>query len=140
MKTFENEWMLEGFDAYASFRTKMMFGGLAVYLFDRQMFLIVEPTKSGRWGWHGVLLCTDVDSQKSLIKEFPQLAPHEILKKWLFIETSNEYFEEVIQKIIERVFQNDSRIGIFPKPKRKTKKKSKKNCKEPIKKKSKAKK
>src|SRR5665213_1349141 len=35
-----------------------MFGGLAVYLFERQMLLLVEPTKSGRWDWHGVSICT----------------------------------------------------------------------------------
>ena len=59
MKTFEHEWILEAFAEHRTFFTKRMFGGLAMYLFERQMLLLVEPTKSGRWNWHGVLICTD---------------------------------------------------------------------------------
>lgn len=35
MKTFEHEWIFE------------VFGGLAVYLFERQMLLLVEPPNPG---------------------------------------------------------------------------------------------
>jgi hypothetical protein len=55
MKTFEHEWILDAFAGHRTFFTKRMFGGLAAYLFDRQMLLLVEPTQSGRWKWHGVL-------------------------------------------------------------------------------------
>jgi hypothetical protein len=43
---FEHEWILEPFAGHPTFFTKRMFGGLAAYLFDRQMLLLVEPTKS----------------------------------------------------------------------------------------------
>ena len=48
MKTFQHEWILETFSGHPTFFTKSMFGGLAAYLFERQMMLLVEPTKSGR--------------------------------------------------------------------------------------------
>jgi hypothetical protein len=55
MKAFDNEWIFEAFEQHRSFFTKRMFGGLAAYLFGRQMMVLVEPTKTGRWKWHGVL-------------------------------------------------------------------------------------
>jgi hypothetical protein len=41
MKTFDNEWIVRPFEDHPSFYTKRMFGGLAVYLFGRQMMLLV---------------------------------------------------------------------------------------------------
>ena len=80
MRTFDNEWIFQVFEDHPSFFTKRMFGGLAVYLFGRQMMLLVEPTKTGRWKWHGVLICTEHAHQPAIIEEFAQLAPHAILK------------------------------------------------------------
>ena len=56
MKVFDNEWVFGPFEGHATFFTKRMFGGLAAYLFDRQMLVLVEPTKTGRWKWHGALI------------------------------------------------------------------------------------
>jgi hypothetical protein len=44
MKTFEHEWIFGAFVEHPTFFTKKMFGGLAVYLFERQVPLLVEPT------------------------------------------------------------------------------------------------
>src|SRR5580698_7714207 len=93
MKTFEHEWILEAFSGQRTFFTKPMFGGLAVYVFERQMLVLVEPTKSGRWKWHGVLICTDHKHHASLQAEFPALLPHEVLRKWLFIDSTHQEFE-----------------------------------------------
>ena len=125
-KVFENEWVLEGFDEHPSFRTKRMFGGLAVYLFERQMCLLVEPTQSGRWTWHGVLLCTDYVNQPSLMEEFPAFKPHDVLKKWLYIDSSHDDFESTMISVAECMMRNDSRVGIFPQIKKKAKKTAKK--------------
>ena len=114
MKTFEHEWILEPFVDHPSFLTKGMFGGLAVYLFARQMLLLIEPTKSGRWHWHGVLVCTDKKHHESIRAEFPALEPHEILKKWLFIESVHDDFESTMQAVAKRVANNDPRFGILP--------------------------
>ena len=123
MKTFEHEWVFEDFDQFPSFRTKGMFGGLAVFVFEKQVMVIVEPTKSGRWDWHGILICTDYVHHESLMNEFSGLAPHEILKKWLYIDSADDSFEETMVGLSKRIMQNDPRIGILPKPKKKKAKK-----------------
>jgi len=43
-QSFDNEWILQVFEDHPSFFTKRMFGGLAVYLFGRQMMLLVPHT------------------------------------------------------------------------------------------------
>jgi hypothetical protein len=115
MKTFEHEWILETFCEHPTFFKKRMFGGLAAYLFERQMLLLVEPTKSGRWHWHGVLVCTDYKHHPSLQAQFPALKPHEILRKWLFIDSAHEDFETTMDAVAKRVAANDRRFGILPK-------------------------
>ena len=92
-----------------------MFGGLAAYLFERQMLLLVEPTKSGRWKWHGVLICTDYSHHASIQKEFPALTPHNTLKKWLYLDSASEEFESTMQAVANRIAANDPRFGIQPK-------------------------
>ena len=100
---------------HPTFFTKSMFGGLAAYLFERQMLLLVEPTKSGRWNWHGVLVCTDYQHQASIQAEFPSLTPHEVLKKWLFIDSAHEDFESTMEAVAKHVAGNDQRFGVIPK-------------------------
>ncbi len=114
MKKFEHEWIFDAFVEHPTFFTKRMFGGLAVYLFERQMLLLVEPTKSGRWNWHGVLVCTDYQHHASIQAEFPALTPHAILRKWLFIDSAQEAFESTMDQVTKRVAGNDRRFGILP--------------------------
>lgn len=114
MKTFEHEWILEAFAGHRTFFTKRMFGGLAAYLFGRQMLLLVEPTKSGRWNWHGVLVCTDYEHQSSIQAELPALMPHEVLRKWLFIASTHEDFESTMEAVARYIARNDPRFGILP--------------------------
>ncbi len=115
MKTFEHEWILEPFVDHGTFFTKSMFGGLAVYLFGRLMMLLVEPTKSGRWKWHGVLVCTDREHHASIQAEFPALTPHDFLRKWMFVDSTHDDFESTMEAIAKRVVRNDPRFGILPK-------------------------
>src|SRR5580698_3705257 len=110
MKKFEHEWIFDAFAEHPTFFTKSMFGCLAVYLFERQMLLLVEPTKSGRWNWHGVLICTDYEQHASLQAEFPALLPHEVLRKWLFIGSTHEDFEPTMEAVAARVVSNDPRF------------------------------
>ena len=115
MKKFDHEWILEAFADHPTYFTKPMFGCLAAYLFERQMLLLVQPTKSGRWKWHGVLVCTDHEHHASIQAEFPALLPHNILRKWLFIDSSHEDFESTMERLSQRVADNDPRFGILPK-------------------------
>jgi hypothetical protein len=114
MKTFEHEWVCEPFAQHPTFFTKSMFGGLAVYLFERQMLLLVEPTKSGRWKWHGVLVCTGFEHHASIQADVPALTPHAFLRKWLFIESTHEDFESTMAAVARRVAGNDPRFGVVP--------------------------
>ena len=114
MKAFDNEWILEPFERHPSFFTKRMFGGLAAYLFERQMLVLVEPTKTGRWKWHGVLICTEREHQPSIRAEFPTLAPHEVLRKWLFVDSTDRDFETVMQSVVMCMARDDRRFGIPP--------------------------
>jgi hypothetical protein len=118
MKTFDNEWIVHAFESHPSFFTKRMFGGLAVYLFGRQMMLLVEPTKTGRWTWHGVLICTDHAHQPSILAEFPHLAPHDVLRKWLYIDSAHRHFEPTLERIAAAIARDDQRFGIQPRPRK----------------------
>jgi hypothetical protein len=115
MKTFDHEWILEPFAEHRTFFTKPMFGGLAVYLHERQMLVLVEPTKSGRWNWHGVLICTDRAHHASIRAQFPALMPHDVLGKWLFVDSTHDDFESTMEAVAKRIARNDPRFGIVPK-------------------------
>ncbi|MBI4266030.1 MAG: hypothetical protein HY657_16770 [Acidobacteria bacterium] len=114
MKAFDNEWILEAFDGHPTFFTQRMFGGLAAYLFERQMLVLVEPTKTGRWRWHGVLICTDHEHQPAIRAEFPALRPHDVLRKWLFVDSTHPDFEVTMEAVAKRMARNDPRFGIMP--------------------------
>ena len=115
MKTFDHEWVFDAFAEHRTFFTRRMFGGLAAYLFERQMLVLVEPTRSGRWKWHGVLVCTGHEHHASIQAEFPALMPHAILRKWLFIDSRHDDFESTMEGVAKRMARNDSRFGIVPK-------------------------
>ena len=114
MNTFDNEWILDAFTGHATFFTKRMFGGLAAYVHERQMLVLVEPTRTGRWKWHGVLICTDHEHQASIRADFPALVPHGVLRKWLYIDSTHRDFESTMEAVARRMAQNDRRFGIAP--------------------------
>ena len=114
MKTFDNEWILEAFAGRSSFFTKRMFGGLAVYLHERLMLVIVEPTKTGRWKWHGVLIGTVHAHHVSIRADFPALVPHGFLRKWLYVDSTHEDFQSTMEAVARRMASNDGRFGVVP--------------------------
>jgi len=118
MKTFDNEWVVQTFEDHPSFFTKRMFGGLAVYLFGRQMMLLVEPTKNGRWKWHGILICTEYVHHSAIVAEFPRLRPHDVLKKWLYIDSRDADFEPTLERVAQAIARDDPRFGIHPRPRK----------------------
>jgi hypothetical protein len=113
-RVFDNEWIFEAFAGHPTFFTRRMFGGLAAYLFERQMLVLVEPTKTGRWNWHGVLICTDHEQQPAIRAEFPALTPHNILRKWLFVDSTHQNFEVTMETVARSIARNDPRFGILP--------------------------
>jgi hypothetical protein len=119
VKPFDNEWICQEIDRHPSYFTKRMFGGLAVYLFERLMLVLVEPTKTGRWEWHGVLVCTDRAHHPAIVAEFPALAPHDVLRKWLYIDSRHRHFESTMERLAKAVARNDPRFGVHPRPRKK---------------------
>jgi hypothetical protein len=79
------------------------------------MLVLVEPTKSGRWKWHGVLICTDRAHHASIRAQFPALMPHDVLGKWLFVDSTHDDFESTMEAVAKRIARNDPRFGIVPK-------------------------
>ena len=127
LKRFDHEWIFDTFAEHRTFFTKRMFGGLAAYLFDRLMLILVEPTKTGRWRWHGVLVGTDYEHHASLQAEFPALMPHGTLRKWLFVDSTHPAFESTMEAVAACVARNDARFGVVPRsprPRRKPRTKS----------------
>ena len=114
MKTFDNEWILDAFAGHATFFTKRMFGGLAAYVHERQMLVLVEPTKTGRWKWHGVLVCTAHEHHASIRADFPALTSHHVLRKWLYIDSTHRNFESTVESVAKRIARNDPRFGVVP--------------------------
>jgi hypothetical protein len=114
LKPFEHEWIFEPFAGHRTFFTKRMFGGLAAFVFERQMLVLVEPTKSGRWKWDGVLVCTEHAHHASIRAEFPALEPHRVLRKWLFIDSAHDDFESTMEAVAARIARDDRRFGVVP--------------------------
>ncbi len=117
-RTFDNEWIFQAFKDHPSFFTKRMFSGLAAYLFGRMMLVLVEPAKTGRWKWHGVLICTEYAQHRTIARQFPHLAPHDVLRKWLYIDSRHERFEPTMQQVAEAIARDDPRFGIHPRPRK----------------------
>jgi hypothetical protein len=113
-RSFDNEWVLESLEPHSTFFTKRMFGGLAAYVYGRQMLVLVEPTRTGRWTWHGVLVCTDHAHQASIRAECPALAPHDVLRKWLYVDSTHPDFESTMERVAACIARNDPRFGILP--------------------------
>ena len=76
------------------------------------MLVLVEPTRTGRWKWHGVLVCTDHGHHASIRAEFPALKAHDVLRKWLYIDSSHRDFQATMEGVARRVALNDLRFGI----------------------------
>jgi hypothetical protein len=87
---------------------------------ERLMLLLVEPTKTGRWKWHGVLVCTGFEDHASIRADFPALTPHDILRKWLWVDSKHDGFEETMEAVAKRMARNDPRFGIVPRSTRLT--------------------
>jgi len=81
--------------------------------------VLVEPTKTGRWEWHGVLVCTDRAHHPAIVAEFPALAPHDVLRKWLYIDSRHRHFESTMERLAKAVARNDPRFGVHPRPRKK---------------------
>jgi hypothetical protein len=61
-----------------------------------------------------MVLITEHAQQPSILEEFPQSAPHDILKRWLYIDSHHEDFEQTMEGVAKAVARHDQRFGIHP--------------------------
>ena len=108
-------WLWEPLEGEPSFVLRSMFGGKAVYLEGRCQFICFAKQDP----WRGVLVCTDRQHQKSLIKDFPSLVPHPVVTKWLYLPETADDFESAAQRLVTLVGRRDERIGVESSPKKK---------------------
>jgi hypothetical protein len=84
-----------------------MFGFATAYL-DGRLFLAI---KDGKEPWNGLMVCTSHDRHAALIAQYPQMAPHKILGKWLYLSQSHPEFERIAQEFVLLAKRRDPRLG-----------------------------
>ncbi len=122
-KVFNNSWVYEPLEEFEDFYTKRMFGGLAIYCHGKMVLMLAESPGDYEYRgvtypfevWNGVLFPTYFEFHQSLKKDFPELVNHPILGKWLYFPHDNPTFNQQVSSIVDLIFENDDRLGIFPK-------------------------
>lgn len=120
-KQFTYSWAFEDFQSHPTFFEKRMFGGLSAYLHGRLVMVLVEDPgdrsyrgKTYRFDiWNGIMFPTEKAHHESLMKEFPDLMPHPVLGKWLYLGAPSENFETTARELASRILQDDRRLGIW---------------------------
>jgi len=107
-------WLWEPLEADASFMLAAMFGTKVVYLDGRLVLCFCAKEEP----WRGMLVCTERENQPSLSAQFPTLAPHPILPKWLYLAESSDDFDRVAERLVALAGKRDPRIGVLPRPKK----------------------
>ena len=112
-------WVFDPFEDDSGFMRKRLFGFEAAYV-DGLPCLAVG---NGEEPWNGLLVCTSRDRHADLIGELPELAPHPVLGKWLYLSQKHEEFEAIAGAVVKLVSARDPRVGVEPSAgKKKTKK------------------
>ncbi len=105
----------EPLEGDSGFELKPMFGGKAAYL-DGRLALYFSAKEEP---WRGILVCTDRERQAALVAEFPELAPHPVLPKWLYLPEDCERFERIAARLVTLARIRDPRLGVEPSRRRK---------------------
>lgn len=103
-------WLWEPLTEDPTFVLRSMFGAKAVYLRGRLMLCFCARDEP----WRGVLVCTEREHHAALRAEFPALAPHPVLPKWLYLPEQANAFESVATRLVALSRQRDPRLGIVP--------------------------
>jgi hypothetical protein len=107
-------WIWEPLEEDPTFVLRTMFGIKVVYLGGK----LVLGFAASDDPWRGVLVATEREHHGVLIADFPTLAPHAVLPKWLYLPESDDDFEQVAQRLVALAANRDFRIGVVPKPKK----------------------
>ncbi len=107
-------WLWEPLETDATFVLRSMFGAKAAYLEGKLMLCF----SAGEEPWRGVLVCTAREHHAALRADFPCLAPHPVLPKWLYLPESADVFESVAAKLVCLARLRDPRLGVTPQPRK----------------------
>jgi hypothetical protein len=118
--THPHAWLWEPLEDDPSFVFRAMFGTRAVYLGGNLVLCFATKAEP----WRGVLVCTEQRYHSALMQQFPNLSPHRVLPKWLYLPEANETFERTAEQLVQLVRHRDPRIGVAPRPKRLRKERS----------------
>jgi hypothetical protein len=110
-------WLVEPLEDHAHYFRKKWFGCDAV-MFNGMSVLVLTD---GEEPWNGLLIPTYREHHESLINDFPALAEHSILGKWLYLSQRHTEFEETATNLVQAIRVRDPRIGIEPKPRKRKK-------------------
>lgn len=109
-----HQWLWEPLEAEPGFVLRTMFGAKAVYLDGKLMCCFC----AGEEPWRGMLVSTDHARHAALQAEFPELTPHPILPKWLYLPETADRFERSATRLVALARRRDPRIGIVPAPRK----------------------
>ena len=112
-----HQWLWEPLEADPTFVVRTMFGAKAVYLDGKLMLCFC----AGKEPWRGMLICTDRSRHTSLQVDFPELTPHAILPKWLYLPETADTFEGTAARLVALARRRDPRLGVTPQPGKKPK-------------------
>lgn len=105
-------WLWESLESEPSFVLRAMFGTKAVYLDGRLVLCFSAQAEP----WRGMLVCTEQGQHAALCADFPGLAPHPVLPKWLYLPEADKRFEEIAVRLVAAARRRDSRFGVVPRP------------------------
>ena len=108
------QWLWEPLETDPGFVLRAMFGAKAVYLDGKLMLCFCASAEP----WRGLLVCTDHARHAALRADLPELAPHAVLPKWLYLSESADTFERAGQRLVALARRRDPRIGVVPQPKK----------------------
>jgi hypothetical protein len=109
-------WIFDAFERDSTYVTKRMFGCDAAYI-DGLLCLVAAARGEP---WNGLLVCTSQDRHAALIAGMPALQPHPVLGKWLYVSQDNPAFETVAEQMTALVLARDPRVGVEPKPRKRS--------------------
>lgn len=103
-------WVFESLEDDPGFMTRKFFMFDAAYL-DGLLYLAVTQ---GEEPWNGLVVCTSHDFHAELIADFPQLAAHPVIGKWLYLSQTDPEFESIALKLSRAAARRDPRMGVEP--------------------------
>jgi hypothetical protein len=109
-------WLWLPLEQDPTFVLRSMFGTKAVYLDGKLMLCFC----AGQEPWCGLLVCTAREHHAALRADFPDLSPHPILPKWLYLPEGADSFERTARRLVGLARSRDPRLGVIPDPRKKS--------------------